>query len=118
MHHHSLGSIEGRVELVSVHKGTRHFNIYHSITQRAIRCNLPKDYESDVFRAAEGRRRVIATGQISYNLKGEPISVYIKKPLRFLKEEDSLPDVKSMVGLDHNITGDLDTEDYIRSIRE
>ena len=118
VHHRSLGSIEGTVELVSVHKGTRHFNIYHPITQRAVRCNLPKDYESDVFRAAEGRRRVIATGRISYNLKGEPISVHIMKPLRFLKEEDSLPDIKAMVGLDHNITGDLSTEDYIRSIRE
>lgn len=115
---HALGSIEGRIELISIHTRYKHFNIYQDVTQKAIRCNLPEEYESDVFKAAEGRRRVISTGLISYNRKGEPIRILLKKPLRFLKEEESLPSIKDMLGSAPDITGDLCTEDYIRSMRE
>jgi len=118
VHYHTLGSIEGRIELISVRKGSSHFNIYHDITQRAIRCSLPKEYEPDIFRAAEGRSRVIATGRISYNVKGEPIRVHIMKPLRFLKEEEALPSIQDILGSAPDITGDLCTEEFIRLMRE
>jgi len=118
VHYHALGSIEGKIELISIHKGARHFNIYHNITQRAIRCSLPKEYEADIFKAAESRKRVIATGQISYNVKGEPIRVHILKSLRFLKDEEALPSIEDILGSAPDITGDMCTEDYIRSLRE
>jgi hypothetical protein len=118
IHYHTLGSIEGRIELISVHKGSSHFNIYHDITQRAIRCSLPKEYEPDIFKAAEGRSRVIATGRISYNMQGEPIRVHIMKPLRFLKEEEALPSIQDILGSAPDITGDLCTEEFIRLMRE
>ena len=118
VHHKGIGSIEGRIEIVSIRQGGRRFNLYHAISQRAIRCNLPEEIEADVFKAAEKRRRVVASGIISYNVKGEPLSLLVRRPIRFLKYEDELPTVENMLGVSEDITGDFSTEDYIRSIRD
>lgn len=116
-HHKALGSVEGRVELVSVHPRSRRFNLYHRVTHRAIQCNLPSDLEADVFDAAEKRRRVIVTGTISYNFLGEPLRVAVRR-LRFLKQEEELPTNEEILGFAPGITGGLSTEEYMRSTRD
>jgi len=114
----TLGSIEGVIELISIHKPYRKFNIYHAITGRAIKCSFPQEIEKDVFVAAQERRRVIVSGLISYNIKGEPISVFVKKPVRFLEREEELPTIQDLLGVDKDMTGDLSTEQFIRSLRD
>jgi len=78
------GSIEGRVELVSVRRGARRFKITESKTLRSIRCTLPDEAEMSVLEAIGTRRRVVVTGRIAYNAKNEPIRVEMTEPLRFL----------------------------------
>ena len=45
VHHKTIGSVEGRVELVSLHTGSRYFNVYHAVTNKAVRCTLPEKLE-------------------------------------------------------------------------
>jgi hypothetical protein len=113
----ALGSIEGRVELVSVRRGARRFNITHHRTLRAIRCNLPEELEESIFEAIKERRRVVATGQIAYNAKNEPIRLEVKERLRFLGRAEELPTVDDLAGSDREITGPMSTEDFVRSLR-
>lgn len=116
VHHKSVGSVEGRVELISVHRGTRRFNVYHAITQKAVRCNLPEEMEDEVVYNLRQRRRVIVSGLISYNVRGEPLSIAVDH-LRVLKEEKELPTIEDILGIAPDITGDLSTEDYIKGLR-
>ena len=117
-HHKAFGSIEGRIELVSIHRSRRRFNLYHAITNKSIRCNLPEQLEDVVFQAAQDRSRVIVSGLISYNAKGETISVAVNKPIRCLRLEHELPSPEKMLGIAPDITVDLSTEDYVRSLRD
>ena len=118
VHYRALGSIEGRVELVSVRKRSRRFNITHERTLRPIRCNLPEALEDSAFDAIRQRRRVVATGLISYNARHEPISLFTDKPLRFLGKEEELPSAVDLAASDLEITGSLATEDFVRSLRD
>jgi hypothetical protein len=73
----TFGSVEGKIELVSIKKSARRFNLTEDRTQRSIRCSLPDELEDSVFAAIRDRRRVIVTGLIGYNAKHDPIRVQV-----------------------------------------
>lgn len=114
----AFGSIEGRVELVSVKRGARRFNITHHRTLRSIRCTLPENIEGSVLDAIKGRYRVVASGMVSYNAKNEPIGLNVTEPLRFLGRQEDLPTTADLGGADPEITGSMTTEVFIRSLRD
>lgn len=114
----AVGSIEGRIELVSVSRRSRRFNITHERTLRAIRCNLPENIEATAIDAMRDRRRVVATGMVAYNGKDEAITLDVRQPLRFLGLASELPRSADLAGSDRDITGSMSTEDYVRSIRD
>lgn len=114
----AYGSIEGKIELVSIKQGARRFSLTHDRTLRSIKCTLPDDIEGSVFNAAENRRRVIVTGLIAYNAKNEAISVEVKGGLRLLGWEKELPTTEDLGGSDPTFTGELSTEDFVRSLRD
>ena len=114
----ALGSIEGRIEVLSIHKQSRRFDVFQSGTDKAVRCSFPTAIEAAVFEAAEKRRRVVVSGTIMYNVKGDPIFVQVQPPIRFLRTEDELPTTDQLRGSDRDITEGLSTEEYIRSVRE
>ncbi len=70
VHYKTIGSVEGSVELVSLRKGNRYFNVYHAITDKAVRCSLPEEREETVIEDLKGTRRVVVSGEISYNVEG------------------------------------------------
>ena len=115
VHHKSLGSVEGRLELISIHAKERRFNVYHAITQKAVRCNLSKGMEEEVVRSLG--RRVVVSGEVSYNVRREPVRVAVDH-MRMLKAENDLPSIQNMLGLASDITGELTTEEYIRELRD
>ena len=109
----SYGSVEGTVEMISIHKQPR-FNVYHSITFHAVRCNLRQE---DIERVRDNLgRRVVVSGLVSYNTKDEPKSVMVEE-LEVIPKEEELPTIDEFVGSDPNYTGAMTTEEYIRSIR-
>ena len=111
----SIGSAEGNLQLISIHPRSRRFNIYHAMTQKAIKCNLPKEIEAEVIDHLG--RRVVVSGMVSRNELGEPVSVDVDH-LRMLKEEHELPSVADIIGIAPDITGNLTTEEYVRSLRD
>ena len=114
----AVGSVEGTIELVSVRRRARRFNITLNRTKLTIPCNLPFDMEGSVLEAIKDRRRVVATGLVGYNAKNEPIRLEIKRPLRFLNVEDDLPTVDELKGSAPDLAGDLSAEDFVRSLRD
>jgi hypothetical protein len=71
----SLGSVEGRLEVLSVHQRTQ-CTIYERVTGRAVRCYFPQE-ELPLVMAAFGRR-VTAHGLIWSNAAGEPQSIEVR----------------------------------------
>ena len=110
-----IGSIEGRLEMVSIH-GAARFTVYHAITRRSIRCKFdPKELLEQV-KDALGRRVMVA-GVVHYNYKHEPVRVNLQK-LTVLPREEELPSPKQLRGMASDFTGDQTTEEYVRSLRE
>ena len=114
----ALGAIEGRIELISVRRGSRRFNLTHARTLRTIRCNLPDSIEESAIEAMRDRRRVVASGVVGYNGKDEAIRLDVRQPLRFLGRAEELPKGRDLAGSDPDITGSMSTEDFVRSIRD
>ena len=117
VHHKTIGSVEGRVELVSLHTGSRYFNVYHAITNKAIRCSLPEKLEEAAIEGLKRKRRVIVSGEISYNVEGKLLRVDVDR-YRTLPDEDELPSLEKTLGIAPDFTGDQSTEEYIRSLRD
>lgn len=116
VHHKNIGSIEGTIKLTqrSLHGS---FDLYQSISRKVVRCDFPEAMREEIEEALKKRHRVIVSGVISYNSLGEPLSIQVQRPLRILRRESELPGPTEMVGLAPDLTGDLDTEDYIKSMR-
>lgn len=116
--YHALGSIEGRVELVSIQKRRRRFNVTIDRTLKAVQCNLPAELEDRIIEAMRERRRVLVSGRISYNALAEPIRVSVQGAIRLLSERKDLPTSEELAGSDPDLTGSISTEEYVRSLRD
>jgi len=109
-----IGSVEGTLEVISVH-GSPRITIYHSITRRSVNCKfIPELLE--VAKAGLGNR-VIVYGTVYFNYVHEPIKVDADR-IETMPQEGKLPTTKDLHGLVSDFTGDMKTEDYIRSLRE
>ena len=111
----TIGSVEGKLELVSIHKGDRKFNVYHSITGKAVRCDLPLTLEKEVI-AALGQQ-VIVSGKVHRNLNGDPVKVAVER-LRIRPENHQMPALNDLMGSIPDLTGNLSTDEFIRMIRD
>lgn len=111
--HHSFGSVEGLLETISIHGGHK-FIVYHHISRKGITCNVPAEMIEDA-KDYLGRR-VIISGLVHYNAKGEPTRVEAEK-LRVLRKEHELPWTEQLTGSDPELTGTLSTKQYIKDIR-
>ena len=96
----ALGSIEGMIELVSIRRGSRRFNLTQERTLRVIRCNLPDLVEDAAIQAMRDKRRVIAFGLVAYNGRNEAISLDLRQELRFFGLPDELPTSQDLAGSD------------------
>ena len=115
-HHKSVGSIECIIKPTQCSLYGS-FELYQAISRKVVRCDFPKVMREEIEEASKRRQRVAVSGVISYNSLGEPLSIQIQRPLRILRRESELPGPAEMVGLAPDLTGDLDTEDYIKSVR-
>jgi hypothetical protein len=108
----AIGSIKGRLEVISLHKANR-VTVYDLRTHRGIRCSFP-DTQLDEVKSALGRV-VTARGVIYRNASGDPVKVETK---RFEIAPESLPTVDDLVGSDPDFTGGLTTEEYMERLRD
>lgn len=113
--HRSIGSVEGRLMTISIQGGAR-FVIYHGRTGKAVNCNIPIDKLASMIKTEMLGRRVIASGIVHSNIKGEPLEVSAEN-IRIIRKKEELPSIESLGGKDPHFTGDLNTEEFMRSIR-
>lgn len=113
--HCSIGSVEGKMETVSVH-GQSRFIIYHSRTGKAVTCRVARDKLTSMISTEMLGRRVVASGTVCSNVKGEPLRVDADS-IKLLRHKEELPSTSALSGMDPNFTGDLSTEEYVRSLR-
>jgi hypothetical protein len=112
---HSIGSVEGKLETISIHGKRPRFIVYHSLTKKAVTCKFEPEQWLEPVKDALGRR-VNARGEVHYNVKGEPLRIELHD-LRILRERSELPSTAELGGSAPDLTGDTTTEEYIRSIR-
>jgi hypothetical protein len=113
--HRSIGSVEGELKTISIQGGSR-FVIYHSRTGKAINCNIPIEKLASMIKTEMLGRKVIASGKIHSNIKGEPLEVDAES-IRIIRRKEELPSIESISGSDPYFTGGLTTEEFIRGIR-
>jgi hypothetical protein len=111
----SIGSVEGKLETISIH-GESRFIIYHHRTGKAVTCRVPQERLKTMISTEMLGRRIIASGKVCSNMKGEPLRVDAED-IKVLRRKEELPSTAALSGMDPHFTGDLSTEDYIRSLR-
>jgi hypothetical protein len=113
VHHKAIGSVEGTLEAVSLHRGGR-FTVYEYRTKKAVKSSFEREQWLEGIRAALGKR-VEVGGLVEYNVRGEPLAIKIDR-LRILGE-GRLPTTRELGGSDPDFTGDMSTDEFIRTIR-
>ena len=112
---HSIGSVEGRLETISIHGRRPRFIVYDALTRKAITCKFHTEPWLDKVKDALGHR-VNASGEVHYNIKGEPLRVELQG-LRILREKHELPTTARLSGSAPHLTGDETTDEYLRRVR-
>jgi hypothetical protein len=110
----AVGSVEGRLEAISIH-GSKKFVIYHSITKKAVNCHFDQQRIMDKVLQTLGGR-IVVVGEVFSNAKGEPVKVAVSD-FELVEGTGRLPTVAELTGSDPDFTGGLSTEEYVRSIR-
>ncbi|MGI8858342.1 MAG: hypothetical protein ACR2JW_21580 [Thermomicrobiales bacterium] len=109
-----IGSVEGRIEAVNIHKGF-HFGIYDFLTERRVDCSFPDTMLGEVVTTLG--KRAIVYGLMRTDARGEPISIRVDRIQR-LRSSDELPSVSDLRGIDPDFTGGVDAAEYIRTMRD
>ncbi len=109
----SIGSIEGRLDTVSVHTKPK-FILYENRTRRAITCNFDYDKWIDAVKA-NLRVKVLVSGELLSNTRGETLRIQVSNiaPLSTRK----IVRVEDLLGSDPNFTGFISTDEHIRRLR-
>lgn len=108
----TVGSVEGRLEAISIHQ-KRRFVVYDARTKKAIACDFNRELLDEVKNALG--HRVLVAGRVNWNIKSEPNTVDVEFIRRLAATR--LPTTLEMAGSHPDITEGLSTEEYLRSIR-
>jgi hypothetical protein len=114
----TLGSVEGRLEAISV-RGYPRFIVYEGLSDKGVSCTAPKLNLLEKAKDSLGSR-VQVTGLVHRNRKGEPIRVIIQNPndLKVFGSDLKILPLEELGGSDPDFTGDLSTDEFIRRIRD
>lgn len=94
----SIGSVEGRLETVSLH-GSAYFNVYERISGKGVRCYFSEDRLEEVKKALGERVRV--SGVIWSRRTGEVVSIQVRE-IEVFPDESDLPPAEAMRGVLEN----------------
>jgi hypothetical protein len=104
----SIGSVEGRLQVLSTHT-TPYFAVYDDVWGARVRCEFPDSLKSAALNAFD--QRVVVRGVVLSDVGGRPRHVKVED-LTPLPSRDDLP--QSLRGADREFTGRLDAAEYIR----
>jgi len=108
-----IGSVEGRLETISIH-GKQRFIVYHARTHKAVTCRFD---DPEMIRVITGMlgKRVVALGAVQSNVRGEPARVQVEDIC--ILGEGEMPTTSDLAGSHPDFTGDMTTDDFLRYIR-
>jgi hypothetical protein len=108
------GSIEGRIETLSVH-GNEAFCVWDEVTGQRVECIIPPLHGELLSQAhAAFGERVTVTGTIRYASPGRPCTMRVDS-LAVRPSRDRLPRALDLPPVD--ITGGVDAGEYVRTLR-
>jgi hypothetical protein len=97
----SLGSVEGTLEVISIHGGES-FNIYDKLTGRRIKCICDERSLQDLTSYGNLGRRILVYGEIREDVRGYPLSIKLQN-YRFLRDREDLPQPADLRGIFSNL---------------
>jgi nucleotide-binding universal stress UspA family protein len=107
------GTIEGRLEEISIHGPTR-FAVWDELTDARTDCLIGDDRLGEAMELLRMRKRVAVSGRIHYrNQQPKTVEVEEIRTLRGMDDILKLEDIPPM-----DITGGLSSEEYIRRMRD
>lgn len=109
----SVGSLIGRLEVISARRGRKTFGLYTAQTGPAVKCFFGPELQPRVMDAFD--RRVLAEGIITRKADGQPVSILVGQFEEI--PDDSRPTVDDLLGSQPNITGGLGSVEFIRQQR-
>jgi hypothetical protein len=114
--YHSYGTVEGNLLVLDSSGQKPHFDIIEAATKSQIACYF-EDMKIEQQAYNLWKHRVSAVGNIKYNQAGKRISIQVNSlnPLP-LESDLPLPTIQSLWGM--NITGGVDSVQYIRGLRD
>jgi hypothetical protein len=108
------GTIEGRLEILSVHQHDSFF-LFETLTNKRIECIVADEEQfKEAISLLLKRTRVAVTGMIKYR-NHEPKTLNVEN-IRRLKGSNELPQSKDMPPID--IADGMDPAEYVRRIRD
>lgn len=106
----------GMLDAINIHGASRIFYMYPLVGPNRIQCIFP-DSLLDKAKKSLGAR-VKVTGQFIYKLNSPyPHSAEVEEIDPFPPEHE-LPSFGDLLGIEHDLTGGLSSEDYVRAIRD
>lgn len=91
----SKGSILGNLDTIAVHSGNE-IRVWDENSNRAVRCRFPDALEDTIKKVL--RKRVLVTGMVAFNIRGEPVYVHAENVQEYAALE-SLPTIQEVSGL-------------------
>lgn len=95
--HEAVGSVEGRLQMVSDRRGYR-FVIYDDLHDQRVECRFKGDDEILEQALNAFGKRVSVFGIVKYKQDGSPTRVKVER-LRVFRPEEELPSIDSMQGI-------------------
>jgi hypothetical protein len=108
------GSVEGRLNVISVAGEKWKFVVFTAIHKKGVACYFPEDKLDEV--TSSLRKRVLVTGMLTYNRRGEPQKVK-NASWRVLRERSELPTTDDMYGRFPDLIGNQTTTEYLAEVR-
>ena len=112
----SLGSVEGRLNMISLAGARPKFEVDDALTKKPVACRF-EPAMLEAVKEALGRR-VFVSGMVTYNRRGEPLRVALDAPIRVLRDRAQLPSTDDIERHYPTLTGTVSTRDYLETIRE
>ena len=105
----SIGSIEGRLEVVSSHGGVLRCNIYERLLGKVVRCDVPSGMKKTVLDCFD--EEVVAEGIVRRDASGQAREIALQTLSR-VERPPGAP--RSLAGLAPDYTDGVDSVEYIK----
>ena len=112
-----FGSVEGRLEAINLHNRTNVFSVYPMVGAKKVSCHFGEDNREKVKGAID--KYVIVTGMAQYQYRDRfPHSIEVRDVEPIEDTGDRIPRMEEIRGIAPDATGDVDSVEFVRKMRD